>query len=491
MQDAGGVSASGNAKVTTPKGKPGSAGDPFAGLAAPAASGPVLSVNLGGSSSQTINPGTYSSIQISGNAKLTLNPGLYIIAGGGISVSGNAGISVSGTAGVTIYNAGSNVLGGGGAVTYGGIGLSGNGPVQLSASVAGPYAGVLVFQSRDNTRALALRGNAALGITGMIYAPKALLGLSGNAQLQSHVPMVVDQLQLSGNGSSSLSTEGSGPSAGQLLAGNLSLYIDDPSATLDASARARIDDAIAQIDALLVPYSVTVTLTSDASMANLVLDTATTSASGGYADGVLGNYSDTGEITLIRGWNWFTGSNPASIAADQFDFETIVAHELGHALGLGHSANTTSTMFASLAASESRRSLVTADLGIRDSGGGPDGLHATRPQVTPPADAVASALEGFYQILPAPASSPAPAPGPVATPARGHLRWIGGRAIPAVASSLIADRILPYDSRGATAWHEPGNGTVALNVPASPRGHAKRRGVHPTGHARGHDPIRA
>jgi hypothetical protein len=46
---------------------------------------------------------------------------------------------------------------------------------------------------------LSLSGNAALGITGMIYAPRAILSLSGNAQLQSQVPMVVDELQLSGN----------------------------------------------------------------------------------------------------------------------------------------------------------------------------------------------------------------------------------------------------------------------------------------------------
>jgi hypothetical protein len=41
----------------------------------------------------TINPGTYSSIKVSGNAKLTLQPGIYVIAGGGISVTGNASVS--------------------------------------------------------------------------------------------------------------------------------------------------------------------------------------------------------------------------------------------------------------------------------------------------------------------------------------------------------------------------------------------------------------
>jgi hypothetical protein len=458
VQVFGGTSVSGNAKVTGPLGKPGALGDPFAGLAAPVAVGPVFSVNLGGNSTQTISPGAYSSIAVSGNAKLTLNPGTYVIAGGGVSVSGNAGIA---GAGVSFYNAGSNVIPGSGTPIFGGIGFTGNGLVQLSAPVTGTYAGVLVFQARDNTRALSLSGNAALGISGMIYAPKALLNIIGNAQLQSHVPMVVDELQLSGSGSSSLNTDGAGTAAGELLAGNLSLYVDDPSGYLDSNARARIDDAITNLDNLLVPYSVTVTLSSEVATANLVLDTAVTSAAGGYAEGVLGCYTNTGEITLVRGWNWFTGSDPASMDADQFDFETIVSHELGHALGLGHSGDPASTMFASLGTNEARRYLTTADLGIRDADGGPDGLHAALPGVAKSAvfgigtravasandvastvsDAVATAMEHLDQIHRAPKSSAAahkPTPTRVAMPSRVRLNWIGGRANAAAAASRVA-----------------------------------------------------
>src|SRR5262249_15490283 len=78
--------------------------DPFAGLGGPSTAGVTNygAFSLGGSSSQTINPGIYTSIRVSNNAILTMNPGVYIIEGGGFTVT--SGGSVTGT-GVTIYNA--------------------------------------------------------------------------------------------------------------------------------------------------------------------------------------------------------------------------------------------------------------------------------------------------------------------------------------------------------------------------------------------------
>ena len=168
----GGVGKSGNAIVPAFT-VSGSTADPLASLTAPTWSGTGTAVNVTGNSTQTINPGVYSSIKVAGNGVLNLNSGLYIIAGGGLSVTGNG--SLNGT-GVTIYN-------GGNAGTYGGIALGGNGTVRLTAAGSdnGLYPGILIFQDRNNTRALSFSGNALAGTSGMIYAKNALLALSGNA----------------------------------------------------------------------------------------------------------------------------------------------------------------------------------------------------------------------------------------------------------------------------------------------------------------------
>ena len=81
---------------------------------------------------QTLSQGIYTQINVSGNAHLTLNSGVYIIQGGGLTVSGNASLTGNG---VLIYNAGSNFPSAGG--NFGGITLSGNGTViaQLQAGV--------------------------------------------------------------------------------------------------------------------------------------------------------------------------------------------------------------------------------------------------------------------------------------------------------------------------------------------------------------------
>jgi hypothetical protein len=82
-------------------------------------------------------------------------------------------------------------------------------------------------------------------------------------------------------------------------------------------------------------------------------------------------------ITVIDGWNWYTGSDPGAIATNQFDFQTVVTHELGHAIGLGHSGDTASVMYPFLQAGVARRDLSAGDLSVldQDAATGPEPLR--------------------------------------------------------------------------------------------------------------------
>jgi hypothetical protein len=376
----GGIQKNGNATVSGAI-THGSVPDPLASLSSPSTTGlnSYGAINLSGNASQPISQGIYTSIQVSGNATLSMNPGIYIIKGGGLSVTGNASISGNG---VFIYNAGSNYPLSGG--TFGGISLGGNGNFSLTAPTSGTYAGILIFQSRQNTRALSFTGNAFQGTTGTIYAANALLNLSGNAQLRGN-SLIVGTLNLTGNGSLTQLAQGTdgGDSAtaiaDTLLGGNLAVYVSDPAGSFTPDMHARIADAINGIDALLVPYNVIITEVTEPSLANVILDNGTDSASGSMSNGVLGCYNPAAaqvEITMIQGWNWYAGSDASQIGADQYDFQTTVTHEFGHAIGLGGSASNTSPMNENLPIGTARRSLTAADLNVPEPPDGADPLTA-------------------------------------------------------------------------------------------------------------------
>jgi hypothetical protein len=162
-----------------------------------------------------------------------------------------------------------------------------------------------------------------------------------------------------------------------LLAGDLSVYVDNSSGSFTPDELSAIQDAIDNTNSLLVPYNVAVTEVSDPSLANLTIDSAATSACGGLGQGVLGCYNaDTAEVTLIQGWDWYAGADPTAIGASQYSFETTVTHELGHALGLGGSNDPSSPMYETLPTGVVKGGLTTADLNVGDLEGSADPLRA-------------------------------------------------------------------------------------------------------------------
>jgi hypothetical protein len=138
--------------------------------------------------------------------------------------------------------------------------------------------------------------------------------------------------------------------------------------------------------------------------------------------GVLGCTTDAGQVTIIIGWSFYAGTDATQIGAGQYDFQTVVTHELGHVLGLGHSADNTSVMHATLNPGEVKRALTGADLNVPDTDtGGACGLHAALPAAGNPL-VVAPARGG---IEPAAAMQPAPLQVPAARNA-----WARGSQVP-------------------------------------------------------------
>jgi predicted outer membrane repeat protein len=159
--------------------------------------------------------------------------------------------------------------------------------------------------------------------------------------------------------------------AGQLVTGPVGVYLDNADGTpVSADEQARFDEAIAALDATFGPYGVDLVDVGvgDAADAVVQVDIAATSAAGGAGDGVLG-CTVAGQITLVTGWNWYTGADPSAIGADQYDLETIMVHELGHAVGLGHSGDANSVMYPYLASGQSRRAVTAQDLSVLESAG--------------------------------------------------------------------------------------------------------------------------
>jgi hypothetical protein len=127
----------------------------------------------------------------------------------------------------------------------------------------------------------------------------------------------------------------------------------------------RIDDAIDALNVTLGQFGVTMVEVSGdyAALADIHIQVASTSEIGGEAEGVLGVTLGS-EITLINTWSFYVGADASLIGSDQFDFQTVATHELGHALGLGHSTDATSVMYPYLATGDVRRDLSVADVSV-------------------------------------------------------------------------------------------------------------------------------
>ena len=166
--------------------------DPLSGLKAPTFNASSCLANPNVSNAATLGPSTsggticYNGLSISaGSGTVTLNPGIYVI-NGDLSFTGAA--AVSGT-GVTFYLPSNGDK----------VSMSGSGAVTLTAPTSGTYNGILVYQGRNDTTALSISASGASTIKGIIYAPKATLGLSGSGGAAFYTSIVVGAINFTGS----------------------------------------------------------------------------------------------------------------------------------------------------------------------------------------------------------------------------------------------------------------------------------------------------
>ena len=171
--------------------------DPYADLPDPPTAG-VTTYNTAPTSSETtLNPGIYT-VAVTITWNVTLNPGIYVFEQG-LTVQGPPGATVTGN-GVLLFigipNA-SPTLAQTAAYT-----VAGNGVVNASAMTGGPYAGMVVFQSRSDYNTLQVSGNGTLTTSryaGVIYAPHATVSTFGNGGTNAG-GIVAQMLSCGGNG---------------------------------------------------------------------------------------------------------------------------------------------------------------------------------------------------------------------------------------------------------------------------------------------------
>ena len=270
---------------------------------------------VSGFTSVTLQPGLYiGGISISGNAKVTLAAGLYYLKGGGFVVSGN-GI-VTGT-GVLLYNTSQT--------TSDSLKLSNNAQVTLSAATTGTYAGLVFFQDRTATAPIVMTDNTILNVTGGVYAAKAAFVSSTNGSIVLHGDgsttgigrLVAYDMNLSGN--AMVTANGGNP----LTAAGVVRPPAPPAALTNAVLTSAVDHAIG----LWRQAGLDATGLADLRRLRFQIH-ALPSGELGEQDGNLIEISPDAD-----GYGWASLSRPG---AQRMDLVTVIAHEMGHVLGLDH-----------------------------------------------------------------------------------------------------------------------------------------------------------
>jgi hypothetical protein len=181
--------------------------DPLKDLPPPDLSTMSVSPNSGGtalnpamntvsSGTVTLNPGIYyGGLTIKSNANATLQPGIYVMAGGGFTVTAGSP-TISGSE-VMIYSTfdPQQPTGAGACAS---IDLSGDGTWSYSPPTSGTYKGIGLWQDKACTNDLKITGSNG-GPSGAIYAPTATVKMTGAGSVGS-IQLIADSFDIAGSG---------------------------------------------------------------------------------------------------------------------------------------------------------------------------------------------------------------------------------------------------------------------------------------------------
>jgi hypothetical protein len=338
--------------------------------------------------------------------------------------------------------------------------------------------GLKTYNVGSNGSALGLANNSAPTVLQLLSAVNTAAA-NGLSSAESNAANVIFS-GINQSGDITLVTDGSASdTASQVLAsvltpmytGTLVVAVDTASENDPADQQPGIAAAIATLNAELADLGVTVVqITGDASVpADVHLGFAGTTVIGGVGQGVLGVTTLGGsQITIVTGWNFYYGSDPTAVGAGQYDFQTVITHELGHALGLGHSTSPTSVMYPYLGTASAHRTLTADDLALiaASEDGSPEPLLAM-----PGSGAGGRVGPAAADVSPAPTVPPVVSP--VTTPA-GAAGTAAQVQTPVYLASAVAGDFAPVvvAAPGATApaYEPPVGAQLTGGRPTPPAG---------------------
>lgn len=169
--------------------------DPYASLVTPTPSSCLKTGYSLSGGTDTLNPGTYcNGISVSGGGVLNLNPGVYIINGGGLTVSSS---TLKGTGGVSIVITNASA-------SWGIFTISGGSTFNVTAPSSGVMQGVALYMDRAApiSNSNVMSGGSNQIITGTIYVPTGKVTYSGGSGGGSGCLQLIARLLLFSGGSS-------------------------------------------------------------------------------------------------------------------------------------------------------------------------------------------------------------------------------------------------------------------------------------------------